>query len=243
MDASAQTEQQLRELMCQAGRLMHQARYIDGTAGNLSARLDEERILATPSGLAKGYMAPDQLIVVDPDGNKVGPDTDANRDLKPTSELAMHLEVYRQRPDVGGVVHAHPPTAVAMTIAGKSLARCLVPEAIVMLGLVPTTPYATPSSVENRDAIRDLITEHDAIMLAYHGSLTVGPDLWSAYLRLETLEHTATILHKTEQLGGGEALPPEQVRKLLKTRKQMGLWRPGDEARFARHCGASLSDD
>src|SRR5258708_1669450 len=187
-------EASLRALICHIGRLMHQGEYIDGTSGNISVRLDSERVLSTPSGLAKGFLQPEQLIVTDLDGNKIGPTTGANHDLRPTSELAMHLECYRQRPDVKGVVHAHPPTAIALTIAGVSLRTCVIPEAIVVLGLVPTAAYGTPASAENCNAVRALIPEHDVIMLAYHGSVTVGPDVWQAYLKLETLEHTAKIL-------------------------------------------------
>jgi L-fuculose-phosphate aldolase len=216
---------------------LHQGRYIDATAGNISARLDKKRILATPSGLAKGFLQPDQLIIVDLDGNKIGPDDDATRDLFPTSELLMHLECYRQRPDVAGVVHAHPPSAVALTIAGVSMRTCVIPEAIVVLGLVPTAVYSTPSGPENRDAIRALIGQHDAIMLAYHGSLTVGTDVWQAYLKLEMLEHTATILHRAAQLGPITPLPPAQVAKLLEMRRQAGYWRPGDDERFCEACG------
>jgi L-fuculose-phosphate aldolase len=149
----------------------------------------------------------------------------------------MHLEAYKQRPDVMGVVHAHPPTAVALSIAGVSLQKCTIPEAIVILGLIPTTPYATPSGPENRDAISELIINHDAIMLAYHGSLTVGPDVWTAYLRLESLEHSAKILYMVEQLGGGPSLPPEQVQKLLDIREKLGLSRSGDNELYCEHCG------
>lgn len=237
MDYSLQAEKRLREQICHIGRLMHQFQYIDGTSGNISARLDAEHVLTTPSGLAKGFMEPDQLIVVDMAGKKVGAATAANRDLRPTSEVLMHLEAYKQRPDVMGVVHAHPPCAVALTIAGISLQRCTIPEAIVILGMIPTTPYATPSSAENRDAISQLILHHDAIMLAYHGSLTVGPDVWTAYLRLESLEHSAKILMMVEQLGGGQPLPPEQVQKLIEMRQQLGLAREGDEALYCQHCG------
>src|SRR5262245_28072328 len=233
----APDESSLRGLICNIGRLMHQGRYIDATSGNISARLDATRILATPSGLAKGFLQPDQLIVVDLDGKKIGPLTDANRDLYPTSELLMHLECYRQRQDVSGVVHAHPPTAIALTIAGVSMRTCVIPEAIVVLGLIPTAQYSTPSSAENRDAIRALITQHDAIMLAYHGSLTVGSDVWQAYLKLEMLEHTAIILQRAAQLGPIPPLTPPQVAKLLEFRRQMGYWRPGDEERFCEACG------
>ena len=102
---------------------------------------------------------------------------------------------------------------------------------------MPTTPYATPSSVENRDAIANLIQYHDVIMLAYHGSLTVARDVWSAYQLLEYLEHIARILFHVEQLGGGKDLPPEEVQKLLETRRKKGLWRDHDEELFAKFCG------
>ncbi len=229
MTKSPMTEQELREQICHIGRLMHQQGYIDGTAGNITARLGENRFLATPSGLAKGFMTPDQILIVDPEGNVL----EGAGDLKPTSESLMHLECYRQRPDVVGVVHAHPPTAVALTIIGYDFYQCLIPEMIVILGLVPTTPYATPSGPENRDAITKLILEHDAIMLAHHGSLTVADNLWDAYLKLESLEHSAKILYRVEQLGGPkEVIPLEQVKKLLATRESLGLMRPGDEERF-----------
>ncbi|HVO42476.1 MAG TPA: class II aldolase/adducin family protein [Aggregatilineales bacterium] len=230
-------EASLRGLICRIGQLLHQRGYVDGMAGNISARLDDDHILATPSGLAKGFMQPEQLIVVDRDGNKVGPATDANRHLLPTSELMMHLECYQQRSDIWGVVHAHPPTAVALTIAGISMRTCVIPEAVVLLGLVPTTRYSTPASSENRDAIHALIPYHDAILLAYHGSLTVGTDVWQAYLKLESLEHTAAILHRVAQLGPITPLPPEQVAKLLEQRRQLGYWRPGDDERFCEACG------
>ena len=230
-------EASLRTLICHTGRLMHQAHYIDGGSGHISARLDEQRILATPAGLAQGFLQPDQLIVIDLDGNRAGPVTDSTRTLRPTSELVAHLECYRHRPDIFGMVHAHPPTAIALTLAGVSMRTCVLPEAVIVLGLVPTAAYCTPSSAEDRDAIRALIAQHDAIMLACHGSLTVGPDVWQAYLKLETLEHTAMILHRAAQLGPIRPLPPEEVARLLDIRRQSGYWRPGDEERFCEACG------
>ncbi len=144
-------EAQLRDQICEIGRLMRQYNYIDATSGNISVRLDEDHILCTPSGLAKGRMTPDQLIVVDMQGVKIGVPTEANRNLHPTSEILMHLECYRQRPDVNGVVHAHPSTAVALTVAGISLERALLAEVVILLGLVPTAPYATPCGEEDRE--------------------------------------------------------------------------------------------
>lgn len=230
-----QSESAQRELICRVGRLMHQQGYIDGTAGNISLRMDAERILVSPSGLATGFLKPQQLLIVNLDGDRVDSPTAANASLKPTSESAMHLECYRQRADVHGVVHAHPPTAVALTLAGFDFQQCIIPEMVVLLGLVPTAPYSTPSSVENQQAITQLIRGHDAIMLSNHGSLTVAADLWTAYLMLESLEHSATILHRALQLGGGlSGIPPQQIEKLVTYREQMGLLRPGDRERFAR---------
>jgi L-fuculose-phosphate aldolase len=226
------TEAELREQICLIGRLMHERHYIDGASGNISVRLEGDRILTTPSGLAKGFMTPQQLIVVNLEGERI--DADSSDGLRPTSELLMHLECYRQRTDIGGVVHAHPQTAVALTIAGYDFQRCVIPEAVVILGMMPTTPYATPASAENRDAIRDLIGEHDALLLAHHGSLTVGTTVWDAYMKLETLEHSAKILYMAEQMGGARTLPPHQVEKLLKVREQLGHARPGDAERFRK---------
>ena len=227
------SEAELRAEIVRVGRLMHANEFVDGTSGNLSARLGPDRILATPSGLAKGFLEPDQLIVVDLRGEVVS----AAPGLKPTSEMLMHLEAYRRRPDVNAVVHAHPITSVALSIAGISLAECVIPEAIVVLGLVPTTPYSTPASEENQRAISEIIVGHDALILQYHGTLTVGRDVMEAYLRLETLEHTAKIVALSKLLGGGPPLPPEQVTKLLQARKELGFSRPGDEEEFCIACG------
>src|SRR5690349_5782407 len=180
------SEDQLRAEIVRVGRWLHENEYVDGASGNISARLGPDRLLATPSGLPKGFLEPEQLIIVNMSGELIS----GAPGLKPTSELRMHLEAYRRRPDVNAVVHAHPITSIALSIAGISLAECVIPEAIVILGLIPTTPYATPSSEENRRAISEVIISHDAIILQYHGSLTVGRDVMEAYMRLETLEHT-----------------------------------------------------
>ncbi|MGH2522262.1 MAG: class II aldolase/adducin family protein [Anaerolineales bacterium] len=231
------TEAALRAEIVRAGRWMQAHEFVDGTSGNLSARLGPDRILATPSGLPKGLLEPEQLIIVNMHGELVS----GLPGLKPTSELLMHLEAYRRRPDVNAVIHAHPITSVALSIAGVSLAECVIPEAIVVLGLVPTTPYATPSSEENQRAISEVIVGHDAIILQYHGTLTVGRTVTEAYLRLETLEHTAKIVALSRLLGGGPALPPEQVAKLIQTRQDWGFSRPGDDQEFCIACGVCHS--
>ena len=242
MEAS---EYKLRQEICQIGRLMHSKGLIDGTSGNITARLEENRILATPSGLAKGFMQPEHLVIVNLDGERVDEPTEANQHLRPTSESFMHLECYRKRADVNGVVHAHPPTAVALTLIGYDFRQCVIPEMVVILGLIPTTPYSTPASPANRDAIAELICEHDAILLSNHGSLTVANTLWDAYLKLETLEHGATIIHRALQVGNIAAIiPSHEVEKLLKQRESLGLMRPGDENRFLTyypHCRETMT--
>lgn len=231
------SEYALRREIVRIGRLMYERGLAVATEGNISARLSTDRILVTPSRVCKGMLEPDQLIVVNLEGERVGPVTSANRGLRPTSEMPMHLEAYRQRADIGAVVHAHPPTAIALSIAGISLAECLLPETIVFLGLVPTTAYATPASAENVRAIRELIVGHDAILLQRHGTLTVGRDPWDAFMKAEIVEHSARIALILRQLGGGPPLPPEEVQKLLAMRQALGLARPGEAGEFCAVCG------
>lgn len=231
-------ETQLRLQICEIGRLMRKYNYIDATSGNISARLDDEHILCTSSGLCKGSLQPEQLIVVNMEGERVDKVTPTTRSLHPTSEIMMHLECYRQRPDVNGVVHAHPETAVALTVAGISLEQPLLAEVVIMLGLVPTAPYATPCGADDRDSIRELIINHDAVMLSHHGSLTVGADVWTAYLRLEVLEHFANILYKAEQLGSVRRLLAENVDDLLRLRRRFGYGLPQDETLFHQYYDA-----
>jgi L-fuculose-phosphate aldolase len=189
---------------------MYQMKFALGASGNISARLDAERILLTPSGLSKGFLRPQDLIIVNMAGEKVA----GQEHLKPTSEFLMHLEAYKQRPDVGGVIHAHPIHATALTIAGVSFQQYIIPEALLLLGEIAVTPYATPASPENRDVISQLVLQHNVMMLAYHGSLTVGEDVWTAYMRLEMLEHTSQMIYLVHELGGSQPLPPHQVEKL-----------------------------
>lgn len=220
-------EAELREQMCLIGQLMHRNGYVDGASGNISTRLDNEHILTTPSGLAKGFMTADQIIVVDMNGHRVDSTNKLNQDLRPTSEIVMHLECYRQRPDIQGVVHAHPPTAIALTISGHDFTECLIPEMVMLLGIVPTLPYSSPASDENQQVISEAIQEHDALMLAYHGSLTVAKSLWDAYLRLENLEHSAKIIYMVQQLGGAKnRLSGGQIEKLIAIRERLGLLHP-----------------
>jgi len=155
------------------------------------------------------------------DGEPVSRSGGRGRGQRPSSEILMHLEVYRQRPDVNAVVHAHPPLATAFSIAGVSLARCVIPEVIVTLGGILTTEYATPGTAEVPETIRQAIQHHDAIILTHHGSLTVGRTLWEAYLRLEKVEHTAQITLAAHQLGRVSTLSPQAVEKLAEQRRAL----------------------
>ena len=234
-------EYHLRREMVRVGQLMYEKGLICASDGNISARLAPGRVLITPSGLHKGFLEPDHLLIVDESGSRIGPATAANRRLKPTSELPMHLEAYHRRPDIAAVVHAHPPITVAMSIAGISMADCLLPEAIVSLGMIPTTQYATPSSEENMLAIRELIREHDALVLQRHGSLTVGDSPMQAFMRLETVEQNARIAFMLAQLGLRNPLSPDEVAKLLEQRRKLGLARPGESDEFCTVCGVCHS--
>jgi L-fuculose-phosphate aldolase len=241
--ASQRTEEELCQEIVRVCQLMYDKGFIWASDGNVSARLSRNRILITPSGLHKGFLRPDQILLVNERGERLSATTAANRHLKPTSELPMHLEAYRRRPDIGAVVHAHPPITIALSIAGISMAHCLLPETIVFLGTIPTTEYATPSSEENVRAIRDLIVNHDALILQRHGSLTVGQDPMQGYMRLETMEQNARVAFMLAQLGVHSPLPPDEVRKLLELRRQLGLNHPGEEAEFCELCGVCHPGD
>jgi L-fuculose-phosphate aldolase len=186
-------ESQIRKDICRICGLLYSRGLIRGPSGNVSARLGEDRILLTPGGTMKFDLTPDQLITVNFDGEKVEPITSANKNLKPTSELAMHMEVYRRRADVGGVVHAHTSHAVALTVAGQPLRTQVLTEGMLFLGFVPTAPYGTPTTTELSDSIIEYISDHDAILLPYHGSITFGHDVWQAFSRTEVLEQVAEI--------------------------------------------------
>ncbi len=233
-----QNEPDLRATFVKIGRLMYEKGFICASDGNISARLGPDRLLITPSGLHKGLLEPEHMLVVDMDGKVVRGQYGRSAPLKPTSELPMHLEAYRQRPDIQAVVHAHPPITVALSIAGIPMADCLIPEAIVMLGIIPTTEYATPSSEENVRAIRELIRHHDGLVLQRHGSLTVGDSPMQAFMRLESLEQNARIGFMLAQLGVRNPLPPAEVEKLLRQRENLGWSHPGERAEFCQVCGA-----
>src|SRR5580693_5794138 len=175
------TEQQHREEIVRFGKLLHQTGLVAATDGNLSVRLENGNILCTPTLMSKGLMEVQDLVIVDQYGSKL----QGSRDV--SSEIAMHLFIYRNRRDVGAVVHAHPPTATGYAAAGLALDRALCSEIIVTLGSVPLANYETPGTPELAEALAPLVADHDAILMANHGVVTCGPDLISAYMNMETV--------------------------------------------------------
>jgi len=232
-----QTESALRDEIVRVCRLLYDHGWVPATDGNVSARLGPDRILVTPSGLSKGFLAAADLVVMDLDGQpQLSPLHGANRH-QPTSELPIHLEVYRRRPDVNAVVHAHPPTSVALSIAGIPIARCMLPEVLVTLGTIPTTAYAMPGSPEGPGVMGDLIEDHDALVLQRHGSITVGRNLMEAYLKTEKVEHAAEVTFLVAQLGDGGPLPPGEASKLIAVRRLRDQMSPAEEAALCVACG------
>lgn len=203
------TEHKLRQRLVRICRMLHQKNFIAAMDGNVSVKFGDG-LLTTPSGVNKGFLEEEHLLLVDWNGRVV------EGEGQPTSELAMHLAVYRLRPEVEAVIHAHPPMATAFSIAGISLEDFVLPEVVMTLGVIPTAAYATPTTEEVPAAICDLIRNHDALILERHGALTVGQDLMEAYNKMEKLEHSALIIFAALQLGTVQCLPPREVDKLMR---------------------------
>jgi L-fuculose-phosphate aldolase len=208
------SEQKHRDEIIRFGKMLHQTGQVAATDGNLSVRLENGNILCTPTLMSKGLMEADDLVTVDPRGNKVS----GSRGV--SSEIAMHLLIYRLRPDVGAVVHAHPPTATGYAAAGIALDRALCSEIIVTLGSVPLASYETPGTQELAEALSPLVAEHDAILMANHGVVTYGADLLTAYMNMETVEHFAKIALVTHLLGRQQPLSDHHVDKLREIREK-----------------------
>lgn len=202
-------ERALRAQICELGRNLWTKNMVAANDGNLSVRLDDGRILCTPTGVSKGYMRPEVLAELDLQGNLVNGCT-----VKPSSEVKMHLRVYAEDPTVKAVVHAHPTYSTLFACRGMGLRNTMLPETIVGLGDVPLASYATPSTLDVPDSIAPYIEGHMACLLENHGALTWGRDLMSAYLTMERLESSAHLMWALELVGGGRALPAEEIANL-----------------------------
>ena len=215
-------EWELKKLFVDLGKRIWQRNYVAANDGNMTIRLNDKELLTTPTGISKGFMTTDMIIKVDYDGNVIS----GNPNFRPSSEVKMHIDVYKERPDIHAVVHAHPPFATSFAVAGIPLDKCVLPEAIIVIGAVPIAKYGLPSTDELPDNIRPHIKNNDVILLENHGALTLGADLLTAYHRMETLEHTANIVSKSIQLGHLGIFPEVERDRLMGLREKFNLTGP-----------------
>jgi len=208
------TERKHREEIVRFGRMLHDRGLVAATDGNLSVRLDENRILVTPTAMSKGMMKASDMVVVDMEGRRLK----GRRHV--SSEIGMHLLIYRLRPDVHGVVHAHPPTATGFAACGVALTEPLVCEVVIGLGSIPLARYGTPGTPELADALQPLVPDFDAILMKNHGVVAYGKDLSCAYMKMETVEHFAKIAFVAHMLGQKEPLNQQEVEKLIVARSR-----------------------
>jgi L-fuculose-phosphate aldolase len=220
-------ESEARKLIIEVGKLLYERSYVVSSDGNVSIRLDENRILATPTMTSKGRMTEDGLALTDLEGKPLN-------DKKASSELAMHLLIYKMRPDIKAVCHAHPPHGTAFAVAGLAIDQPILSEVILTLGCVPLTGYGTPSTNELTESMKPFIEHHNALLMANHGAVAYGEDLWQAFDRLETLEHTARIAILAKALGGASDLPKDAIEKLINIREKAGYL---TEAARCQACG------
>jgi L-fuculose-phosphate aldolase len=211
------SEIKLKTQICEIGKRIYEKGFVASNDGNISVRIDDDTFLVTPTGVSKGFMTPEMLIKVDADGNLL------EGERKPTSEIKMHLRVYKERPEIQSVVHVHPPYATAFAIAGIPLNQATMPESIVTLGTIPIAEYGTPSTEEIPNAISPYIKNHNGVLLENHGALTWGENLDQAYFLMESLEFCAKINWIARQMNGDRELSLSNVERLLEIKRQMGL--------------------
>jgi len=210
-----QHESEARAAIVAVGRRLYERRILASIEGNISVRLGDDRILATPTGANKGLMEPEDLVVTDAEGVPLD-------EGRPSSEVRMHLAIYRERRDLQAIVHAHPPIATGFAVAGRELPAAVLAEIVTTLGCIPTAPYGTPSTDELAEAVVAPIRTYDALLLANHGAVTCGPDLETAEERMYQLEHFAEISLVSHLLGGPRPFSPEEVERLSRLRERAG---------------------
>ncbi|SCI85548.1 L-fuculose phosphate aldolase [uncultured Clostridium sp.] len=210
---------EVREQICDVCHKMWQLGWVAANDGNVSVKLDDGTFLATPTGISKSFITPEKLVHIDENGEIL----DGPEGAKPSSEIKMHLRCYKEREDVGAVVHAHPPTATGYAVAHLDMDRYTMIETVIAIGSIPVTPYGTPSTYEVPDAIAPYLQEHDVLLLENHGALTVGADLITAYYRMETLELYAKISLTAHLLGGEKEISEKNINRLIGMRKGYGV--------------------
>jgi L-fuculose-phosphate aldolase len=211
---SVPSEHKSRKAILEIGLMLHRHGFIAACDGNVSVRLDRRRVLVTPTGMSKGMMKAADLVIVDTTGRKLR----GRREV--TSEIGMHLLIYRMRSDVNAIVHAHPRTATGFAAAGLALDQPLVCEVVIGLGQIPLAPYGTPGTPELARTLEPLVADYDAILMANHGVVTYGADLQSAYMKMETVEHFAQIALVAHLLGQQQPLDAAELKKLVEARSK-----------------------
>jgi len=212
------SHEQARRDILEVGRRMYNRGYVVANDGNITCKVSDDALWTTPTGVSKGFMSEDMLILVDLDGKVL------QGSAKPSSELKMHLRVYRENPEIRACVHAHPTTASSFAVAGLALDRPILPEGIMMLGEVPVAPYATPGTQEVPDSIAPYCKSHNAVLLANHGALTWGSDLMQAYMRMESLENYAKVILYTDYIiGRANELTDSQIDAMIAQRTASGV--------------------
>ena len=214
--SASATETDLRSAVIECGRIAYERHLMTSNDGNISVRMSNGCVLITPSGISKGRLALDDMLVVDLDGKIIS----SRDDRKPSSETPMHLEVYKHREDVRAVVHAHPIFATTLTVADLEFPIDVLPEVLLTMGEVPITRYATPSSHEDAEVIRPFVKDHNAMLLRQHGSLTFGKNLEEALIHLERIEHVSEIYWRAKMLGTVQRVPPEAQAQLISLREK-----------------------
>ncbi|HPB30962.1 MAG TPA: class II aldolase/adducin family protein [Candidatus Sumerlaeota bacterium] len=210
-------EWQAKDTLCEIGRRIWQRGYVAANDGNLSCRVGKDLVVATPTMVSKGFMNPGDMVSVDLEGRQVG------GSLKPTSELKVHLNIYRSRPDVFSVVHCHPPHATAFCVARRQLPKCVLPEVEILLGQIPIVPYATPGTEEFARSIDPWIQTHVAFLMANHGTITLGADPLEAYYRTETLDQYCRVLILAAGIGDWQMLDYSSMNDIFRIRETLGL--------------------
>jgi len=213
-------ESAMRELICDIGKRVWLKGMASANSGNISLRLGPGEIMITPTLVSKGFMCPEQLLVMNLEGEVL------RGDGYPTTETPMHLRLFREREDIGGIVHAHPPISTSFAVAGKALDLHLIPEAVIFLGEVPLVPFQPPGSPELAESIVPYLDDYDAVLMENHGVLCWGSDVEQAYHRLETVEFCAQVTFTAQLLGGARELPQEPLENLLAVRRMMK--KPGE---------------
>ncbi|MGN0492908.1 MAG: class II aldolase/adducin family protein [Acutalibacteraceae bacterium] len=213
------SEYEIKKQICEIGKRIYNQGMVASNDGNISVKLSDNEFLCTPTGVSKGFMTPEYICKVDKDGKVI----QANPGFRPSSEIKMHMRVYKNRPDVNSVVHAHPIYATSFAIAGIPLTQPIMPEAVIALGCVPIAEYGTPSTEEIPDAVEKYLQSFDAVLLENHGALTFSDTLLNAYHKMESVEFYAKLLFNSRLLGGPKELSKQQVERLYEIRRQFGM--------------------